>query len=47
MENNATDNEVLENELVQAKCTYFHLKVQVIDESLLNKIENLDKDNKL
>ena len=39
------DNVVREIKLFQGKCKYFYLKVQKIDEYLLSKIENRDKDN--
>ena len=39
------DNEVREIKLLQARCKDFHLKVKEIDELVLNKIENLNKDN--
>ena len=42
---NATDNVVCEIKWLQARCKDSHLKVLQIDESVLNKIENLTKDN--
>ena len=41
----AIDNVVREIKLLEAICKKFHLKVKEIDESMLNKTENLDKDN--
>ena len=31
--------------MLQARCKDFHLKVKKFDEPVLNKIENLNKDN--
>ena len=45
-QDDAIDNVVLEIKLLQARWKDFHLKVKEIDESMLNKFENLDKDNK-
>ena len=41
----AIDNVVCEIKLLQARCKGFQLKVKEIDKSVLNKIENLYKDN--
>ena len=44
-QDDAIGNVVREIKLLQTRCKDFHLKVKEIDKSVLNKIENLVKDN--